>query len=225
MTSNRLRTKTPFSFGNKRLPQSYRLSNALSLRRCVPAWKSWSVVGTRERFPRCGGTFAPSLRDRVCGPSRPLAFGSLKLRGHPTITTALATVPACLTLRRCCGVGVSGCWPCLNQLGADLERIETPGRRGAPGRTATGTEGVTRRRSQGQARNPGPLDFAGVSGRGFGGLAGAGTVRLGGLTVPCRRWAPRLQARALCPRWLGPGVRSFFPRRDSLQLLAKSLGP
>lgn len=56
--------------------------------------------------------------------------------------------------------------------GPDLERTKAPASRGAPGRTATRTEGTTRLRSQAQVHSSGPLGFtvlpctdSGVSGR------------------------------------------------------------
>lgn len=63
----------------------------------------WSARG--RAVPKVQRDLSSSVGDRVCSPSRRLALDSLKLWGHPTITTAVATVPACLTLPGCVGGG------------------------------------------------------------------------------------------------------------------------
>lgn len=155
ITSNRLRTKRPFSLGKKPLPLRQQL--VWSSQRA--AWKSglWSATG--RAVPKVQRDLCSSVGDRVCGPSRQLALDSLKLWGHPAITTAVATVPACLTLPACFGgggmlwtAGLDGHRPRTRTAGT-----EAPRRRGAPGRAATGTEGASTPEEPGSIRG---LDFA-----------------------------------------------------------------
>lgn len=68
-----------------------------------------------ERSPRCSGTFAGPWATTGCwdpAVSLPSILWSSGL--HPTMTTALASVPAGLTLQGCFGGGGGGamdCWP------------------------------------------------------------------------------------------------------------------
>ena len=127
-----------------------------------------------------------------------------------------------MTLR---GIGGGRAWTsdfAPNGRGPDLERTETPGGWGAPERTATGTESVRRAGSQVRSCNSrsrnlaaSPCRDAGESGRRsrVRQPRGWGVCQVARPRSALQPRAPRLsEARALRPRWLGPGFPGFSAR-------------
>lgn len=111
----------------------------------------------------------------------------------------------------------------LNGRGPDLERTEAPGGSGAPERTATGTESVTRGGARSGPSTPGlgtwrprpaETQVSRVGGQEFRNLEAGVSVRL--VARPRSALQPRVprlsEVRALRPRWLGPGFPGFSAR-------------
>ncbi|KAM7227696.1 hypothetical protein CapIbe_021392 [Capra ibex] len=123
----------------------------LLLLRIASCWAQRSRKMRRRSFP--AGIPARPITSREPAWPAPAPRRQQASLGAPNNYHCPGIVPSCVTLR---GIGGGRAWTtdfAPNGRGPNLERTEAPGGWGAPERTATGTESVTRAGSQVQSRS------------------------------------------------------------------------